>query len=407
MSMAFMSATEQTQLQEMVEYTIGLLEDAGSLSTLASSDNLLSIVLALIDYLPAYLSQPDGEGVINSLVTLTFSQQFSKNQDVIVAKFNKVLSSSQLIEYNAACIQVMSKLFNGLPPRSHLRYDTFLSLVALTSRSSAFETLTAQLGQLPSWLSEWSTTLAEQQALYKAINQVLLDKKQDKLACDCLAGFLKTLNGKPANQLAAFKADALLLLSQVVATESLLEYDTVLSLDVVSQLKGEKLHEIVGILSRGTLTDFLAWQTANAGVVAALKLDEERLTHKMRLATLAQLCARDHVVEFHAISAALQIPAAQIELWVIDAVRTGLVEAKIDEMNNRIIVSRSTLTAFGMDQWKDLKVRRCMIYSCALSYPFQLWIPEGQARLEEWKSNIADVKKVLVSVKAQIDTRRI
>ena len=81
-------------------------------------------------------------------------------------------------------------------------------------------------------------------------------------------------------------------------------------------------------------------------------------------------------------------------------VRAGLVEAKIDELNAKIIVrfvgavwavvarlllthqnamcSRSTFTAFGINQWRDLKVR-----------------------LEAWQKNISDVQRVLSTVKLQ------
>lgn len=78
---------------------------------------------------------------------------------------------------------------------------------------------------------------------------------------------------------------------------------------------------------------------------------------KIRLLTLASLCADSTVVEFEAIAQKLEIEEATVENWVIDGklrrisshvpllnrcyavIKAGLVEAKVDQSNRKVVVT--------------------------------------------------------------------
>ena len=107
--------------------------------------------------------------------------------------------------------------------------------------------------------------------------------------------------------------------SQVVSTETVFEFDTVLNLDVVAELKGEPIYDLVRLFATGNLANYLDWHKSNGAVLTQHNIDHAVLTRKMRLSTLAQLCASQKVIEFTVISQALQINAEDIEDWVIDS----------------------------------------------------------------------------------------
>ena len=58
----------------------------------------------------------------------------------------------------------------------------------------------------------------------------------------------------------------------------------------------------------------------------------------MRLLNLAYICAGHNTVAFSTIAGALSIEEGAIEEWVIDLIRVGLVEAKVDQVNSQVIV---------------------------------------------------------------------
>lgn len=61
------------------------------------------------------------------------------------------------------------------------------------------------------------------------------------------------------------------------------------------------------------------------------------------------------------------------------AIRSGLIEAKIDALNRSITVTRTSKAPFSLEQWKDLR-----------------------DRLQEWKDNIGGVKTVLEEVNVKM-----
>ena len=59
---------------------------------------------------------------------------------------------------------------------------------------------------------------------------------------------------------------------------------------------------------------------------------------QVRLLNLAYICAGHNTVAFGTIASALSIDESAIEEWVIDLIRVGLVEAKVDQVNSQVIV---------------------------------------------------------------------
>ena len=66
----------------------------------------------------------------------------------------------------------------------------------------------------------------------------------------------------------------------------------------------------------------------------------------------------------------------------LKVIRTGLVEAKVDQLNKQVIVSRATRSTFDKAQWQTL-----------------------HSRLKAWQKNLADVQRVLTNVQTQLDAR--
>ena len=95
------------------------------------------------------------------------------------------------------------------------------------------------------------------------------------------------------------------------------------------------LVDLLKIIVDGALPEYLAFQTANKAVFAQHGLDMEGLERGVKLLTLSSLAAQaaDKQLTFGAIESALQIDAAEVELWVIEAIAEKLLEASIDQLH--------------------------------------------------------------------------
>lgn len=107
------------------------------------------------------------------------------------------------------------------------------------------------------------------------------------------------------------------------------------------------------------LEDYNDFLDEHNGFIEEAGLDNAKLHRKMRLLTLASLAAstNSRELEYKAIAKALQIPDEDVEMWVIDVIRAGLVEGKLSQQKKVFLVHRTTYRVFGEKQWREVATR--------------------------------------------------
>lgn len=100
--------------------------------------------------------------------------------------------------------------------------------------------------------------------------------------------------------------------------------------------------ELLDIISKKDLEDFNDFNEQHEGFLEKNGLDTDKLHRKMRFLTLASLAAStpNRELEYTRISKALQIPAEDVEKWVIDVIRVGLLEGKLSQQRKMFLVHR-------------------------------------------------------------------
>lgn len=159
-----------------------------------------------------------------------------------------------------------------------------------------------------------------------------------KEGCKYLFRLLQTYENTSGVTLAAAKEDAIKLIVQSLGEPTTYEVDNVIALKAVAQLENEVAFDLVKTYAAGNLVNFQDWLAKHPGTLKNLGLDEEGLTHKVRLLNLAYICAGHRTVDFATIAKSLSIPVDSIEEWIIDLIRVGLVEAKVDQVNSQVVV---------------------------------------------------------------------
>ena len=62
-------------------------------------------------------------------------------------------------------------------------------------------------------------------------------------------------------------------------------------------------------------------------------------------------------MSYDKIASALDIPKEDVEVWLIDVIRAGLVEGKLSQARQELLVHRSTYRTFGKEEWVELDSR--------------------------------------------------
>jgi translation initiation factor 3 subunit M len=138
--------------------------------------------------------------------------------------------------------------------------------------------------------------------------------------------------------------------------------DELLDFAAVQQLESSEplVVALLRIFVEGKLADYTKFVSANGSLLDELGLDAAACEDKMRLLTLASLANEHEEVPYSAVASDLGMATeggewmADIEGCVIQAIAAGLIEARLDQRRQVVIITRSTQRQFQDDDWKQL-----------------------------------------------------
>jgi len=285
-------------------------------------------------------------------------------------------------------LTVLSTVFNTLATDDSIRYPVFNAILDVISRSSAsgsFDALRPQLKHLESWLSSWNTPAPQARKLYLRIASIATEAGENEDAYEFLIRALRTIpseevSNKEARDLSIDALKAALVSPTHFDFEDLTSLDSVQALRNSDDSAASTFFELLEIFTSQLLEDYVAFKSEHGNFVSEQDLDDAALTRKMRLLTLASIASsagQSRSLPYSNIASSLQIEADDVEMWVIDVIRAGLVEGKLSQQKQIFLIHRSTYRVFGDQQWREVA-----------------------GRLDMWRSSLVGVLGVIRQEKA-------
>jgi translation initiation factor 3 subunit M len=270
-------------------------------------------------------------------------------------------------------LSILTTVFNTLPPSNSSRYHVLLAILGVlrsapTSPPSlnAFEALKPTLSSsLPAWLASWDVDEEAAQKLHLAISSLASEAGDRNLSYTHLLHALDTI---PPSDSATSEARALATRTLITALTlpSIYDFTPLTALDSIQSLRRSDpiLFELLEIFAADTLDtyeEFLSQSPNPLSTIPALSSPAvaETLQTKIRLLTLSSLAAStpSRSLPYSAIASALRIPPSDVEKWVIDTIRAGLIEGKLSQLKSEFLVQRATYRVFGEKQWSEVQGR--------------------------------------------------
>ncbi|MCJ1474698.1 hypothetical protein MMC13_003358 [Lambiella insularis] len=272
-------------------------------------------------------------------------------------------------------LSVLTTIFNILPPDNDTRYHVFMAILRVVRNSSSFEALKSQLKNIDTWVEQWETDEEDQRKLYLTITEVAEEAGDEEQAYSYLLRALRTISAEESSgdegHMLSIKA-----LKSALLHPSHFDFQDLTALDSIQALRKSDpvFFELLEIFNAELLDDYNDFTDEHDGWADEQGLDTSILYRKMRLLTLASLAAstQSRSLPYQQISRALQIPSEDVEMWVIDVIRAGLVEGKLSQLNQTFLIHRSTYRVFGDKQWTEV-----------------------QGRLDTWRSSLENVLSVV------------
>ncbi|PIA12886.1 hypothetical protein COEREDRAFT_83851 [Coemansia reversa NRRL 1564] len=265
-------------------------------------------------------------------------------------------------ENGVAGLRVLNSLYN-VTKSGNARAAVFGGLAELAGRTQTAAALVAVVPRISAMVNEWGVKARKQGlvsllALRKAFDEGQLSNEAYAVELAYLtASNLEEMDIEQIAQVAKSAIVRFANLSGVCDVDALAGLPTVQTL-----VKLEKLATAGGLLENMLGSDYEQWQKyskENHEDLTALGVDLERAGDKMRLLTLASLAAErvGQPIEYTEIAKAIDVEEDDVELWVIDVVRSGLVQGKMHQGSRTLVPSRSTFRHFGTPQWQHLAQR--------------------------------------------------
>jgi len=366
----FIDLPEKEQAGEIRQYLIS----AGADLTDNPKESIHEELSCLLDACDNWLksaSDADLEAVMNSFISLILYCTFDEK---LTRKFISKLTEMGASTSNALLrIKVLNNLFVGLPVTNPLRYDVYIGQLRLASKFGQTNDIMTSLKQVEAWLKTWSVDMEQRRVCYRELHAALKDQQRSEEATKVMLELLATYDEASA---VLAKEDAEKCAIDFISKPDVFIMDHLLKLKPVTTLQGQPIYRLLEIFVSGVLADYLEFYEVHKDYVTEIGLDHEANIHKMRILTTLSLSVQEKEISFNDLRAILGFTDEDdIEEYIIDLIKSKLLHAKMDEMNEKMVIRSSSVRTFGTDQWQQL-----------------------EQKLESWFSNMQAIRSSLENV---------
>lgn len=131
--------------------------------------------------------------------------------------------------------------------------------------------------------------------------------------------------------------------------------NTLLSLKTKRLLQNEVIYDLLTIYISGNLVDYIEFYSENWEFVDS-NLNHEQILWKMRLVWFKQLMENNAEITFDRLQHELHINEYNdVEPFIVKAFTTGLVQARMDKKNGKVVETASYGTAMNTDRNGNFK----------------------------------------------------
>lgn len=299
-------------------------------------------------------SDSDVEMVFNGIITLILVVPETDAESVVTLFCEKVGKAPLGDKRGVSRLRMLNNLFNNLDDGARNRAVVLTSMVRLAGQTDLLAMVPTDVDKIRTWTSKWELSTAKLQNLYRTLYDALVECKASEQATKVMIELLGTYTEDNASQA---RDDAHKCIVTCLADPNTFLMDHLLTLKPVKFLEGELIHDLLSIFVSGKLSQYQQFYKNNTDFVQSLGLNHEHNMRKMRLLTFMQMAEIKKEMDFALIQDELVLGPQAVEEFVIDVLKTKAVNAKIDHMQQKVLVLRTTHRTFGKHHWQQIRQR--------------------------------------------------
>ncbi|KAL6499161.1 hypothetical protein OROHE_026189 [Orobanche hederae] len=282
-------------------------------------------------------------------------------------------------------LKILFNLYNLLE-NPYSQFFVYMKALNLAVRGNVTEHVIPSFQKMDNFLREWNLGVKDRRDLFLTVSNILKDNKSSaKDSFDFLVKFLETFSGDDAVAVAEAKEEAVRAVIEFVKSPDMFQCD-LLDMPAIAQLEKDakyaSVYQLLKVFLTKRLDAYLDFHSSNSNVLDSHGLVHEDCITKMKLISLVDLGKNESgQISYSLIKETLQIEDNEVEPWVVKAITAKLINCKIDQINEVVIVSRCTERVFGHHEWQYLR-----------------------SKLAAWRGNIANVISTIQANKITEDS---
>lgn len=357
--------------------------------------DLASLMLTSADLVVPRVSDKDLECIFTVICSLV-TRATSPDEALEMAKLISAKVAQQPNDRPSLRLKILFNLYNLLE-NPYSKFFVYTKALDLAVNGKVTESIIPSFKKINSLLQEWNIGKEDQRALFLTISNILKDSKS--MAKDSFAFLTKYLATFSSTDEESYntnetKEEAVRAIIEFVKSPDMFQCD-LLDLPAIGQLEKDEKYALVYQLLKIFLTQrldaYMEFHAANPTLLKSYGAVHDDCVTKMRLMTLVDLSSNDSgEIPYSAIKEALQITEDEVEHWVVRGITSKILDCKMNQMNQSVIVSRHMERVFGPAQWEALHSKlggwRANVASAIATIQANKMTDEGQAAAQSVKT---------------------
>lgn len=256
-------------------------------------------------------------------------------------------------------------LYNNFGATNGLKADIFLALVRFCERLGRLDIMVNQLHTIDSQCSKWSMTPPEKRHLLREI-YLSLDRINDSKAFKICLAYLKEFQNQSKNaqikenELTTLDTDARRCVILAIKARDVINFEELLELNAIKQLKGanKQVLDLLDLFIEADAKNFESKLSNFTDLMASENLDKQSVILKKSYLQICSLSTESITnFKYDDLAQLLNLDKDDVEEWAIEAIQAKVIDAKIDQLNEEIVIKSHMMRKIGKPEWQAIHAK--------------------------------------------------
>lgn len=206
--------------------------------------------------------------------------------------------------------------------------------------------------------ASWNLTTEERRSLYQKVGSALDKVGESGSAFQVIFAYLKLYTeADGAEVLAKTETDARRCVILAIKAVDIINFDELVEQAAIKALTGKhaKVFSLLNMFTTASAQDFKTKLSEYRDLMTKEGLTEQELVIKKSYVQICSLNTQVTNFSYQELSQLLNIDVEEIELWAIDAIQNKIIDAKIDQMSEVIVIKSHMLREIKLQEWKAIQ----------------------------------------------------